>query len=306
MNNRYKFVAAVIGMFLLPFLLLSRHFIYGEGELQRKDTLRYLELRTMTGSGIVSNVLNLNYSLSRLAASSAGTAAVKKSLSERVKDNPFIYSELALLSPAGKELAHYRADKSAGPHLDYARTQAFAEARRTGEPAGAVEYGEYTPPALVLAEPQPGSAQPSYFLAGRLSLGYVGEVVRMMGRNSYGSFGLIDGGGQVIADSRSMSIVKPGLKAPAEVLKIISVAARRDNDNFSSEVLFNGRTLLIAVSNVPGSKWWIYEIMDSADIPVRVVSSWAWRIVMSGVALIILFGLITFRLALYWLKEPGR
>lgn len=305
MTNKYKFIAAVIGLFLLPFLLLSRHFMYGEGELQKKDTLRNLELRTMTGSGIVSNVLNLNYSLSRLTGAASGTAAVKKALAERVKDNPFIYSELVLLSSSGKELAHYMADKSAGARLDYSKTQAFEEARKTGEPAGAVEYGEYTPPALVLAEPLAGKAKPEYFLAGRLSLGYMGEVVRMMGRNSYGNFGLVDMGGQIIADSMSMSIVKPGLKVPPEVMKMISVAVARQNDNFSSEVYFKGRTLLAAVSNVAGSSWWVYEFMDAGDIPARAVSSWAWRVIFSGVALIFIFGILTYMLARYWLNEPA-
>lgn len=304
-NNKYKFVAAVAGLFLLPFLILSRHFIYGEGELLKKDTLRYLELRTTTGSGIISDVLNLNYNLGRVAGArvSAGASALKQDLAARVQENPFIYSELALLGPAGAELARYPADKSVQSRLNYAKIPAFAEAKESLSPAGAVEYGEYTPPALVLAEPLLKGGSPAYYLAGRLSLAYLGEVVRMMGRNSYGNFGLVDMGGQVIADSMSMSIVKPGLKAPAEVVKVLSLAAERETPNFATEVYFRGRVYLVSVSNVAGSKWWIYEILDSADIPARRVSSWAWRVVISGVLLILIFGVITYRLALYWLKR---
>jgi hypothetical protein len=308
-NNKYKFIAAVIGLFLLPFLILSRHFIYGEVELQKKDTLRYLELRTTTGAGIISDVLNLNYSLSRLAGDkfSSGAAALKEELAGRVKANPFIYSELALLGPSGAELARFSADKSVKLRLEYSKSQIFSEAKQTLSPAGAVEYGEYTPPALVLAEPLMKNGQaPAYYLAGRLSLAYVGEVVRLMGRNSYGSFGLVDMGGQVIADSMSMSIIKPGLKAPAEVIKMLSMAAERDTATFASEVYFRGRVLLVSVSNVSGSKWWIYEITDSADIPARKTSSWAWRVVLSGVSLIFIFGVITYVLALRWLKQEDQ
>ncbi|MDO8804478.1 MAG: hypothetical protein Q7R35_08600 [Elusimicrobiota bacterium] len=305
-NNKYKFMAAVTGLFLVPFLLLSRHFIYGEGELQKKDTLSYLELRTTTGAGIISDVLNLNYSLSRLAGGkvAAGAWALKEELAGRVRANPFIYSELVLLGPSGAELGRFSADRSVKSHLDYSKSQVFSEAKQTLSPAGAVEYGEYTPPALVLTEPLMTSGPgPAYYLAGRLSLAYVGEVVRLMGRNSYGNFGLVDMGGQVIADSMSMSIVKPGLKAPDEVVKLLSQAAERDTLNFASEVHFRGRVLLVSVSNVAGSKWWIYEIMDSGDIPVRKASFWAWRVVLSGVLMMMIFGVITYWLALRWLKD---
>ncbi|OGS22980.1 MAG: hypothetical protein A3J70_02715 [Elusimicrobia bacterium RIFCSPHIGHO2_02_FULL_61_10] len=306
-NNKYKFMAAVTGLFLVPFLVLSNHFISGEGALQKKDTLSYMELRTNTGAGIISDVLNLNYSLTRLAGDKAGAAGIKEELAAKVKANPFIYSELALLGPSGAELARFSADKSVKTRLDYSKSQSFSEARQTLSAAGAVEYGEYTPPALLLAEPlMKNGAKPAYYLAGRLSLAYVGEVVRLMGRNSYGNFGLVDMGGQVIADSMSMSIVKPGLKAPAEVVKLLSLAMESDSPSFASEVYYRGRVLLVSVSNVGGSKWWVYEIMDSGDLPARQASSWAWRVVLSGVLLIMIFGVITWRLALYWLKPEER
>ena len=306
-NNKYKFMAAVTGLFLVPFLVLSNHFISGEGALQKKDTLSYMELRTNTGAGIISDVLNLNYSLSRLAGDKAGAAGIKEELAAKVKANPFIYSELALLGPSGAELARFSADKSVKTRLDYSKSQSFSEARQTLSAAGAVEYGEYTPPALLLAEPlMKNGAKPAYYLAGRLSLAYVGEVVRLMGRNSYGNFGLVDMGGQVIADSMSMSIVKPGLQAPAEVVKLLSLAMESDSPSFASEVYYRGRVLLVSVSNVGGSKWWVYEIMDSGDLPARQASSWAWRVVLSGVLLIVIFGVITWKLALYWLKPEER
>lgn len=306
-NNKYKFMAAVTGLFLIPFLVLSNHFISGEGALQKRDTLSYMELRTNTGAGIISDVLNLNYSLTRLAGDKTGAAGIKEELAAKVKANPFIYSELALLDPSGAELARYSADKSVKTRLDYSKSQSFSEARQTLSAAGAVEYGEYTPPALLLAEPlMKNGAKPAYYLAGRLSLAYVGEVVRLMGRNSYGNFGLVDMGGQVIADSMSMSIVKPGLKAPAEVIKLFSMAVESDSPSFASEVYFRGRVLLVSVSNVGGSKWWVYEIMDAGDLPARKASSWAWRVVLSGVLLIMIFGVITWRLALYWLKPAAQ
>lgn len=305
-KNKYKFIAVVAALFLVPFLILSRHFIYGSAELQRNSTLRYLELRTVTGAGIVSDVLNLNYSLSRLAAGkvSGGSAGLKGELERRVKENPFIYSELALLTPSGAEVARYSADKGVKARLDYAKNPVFFESKTAQAPAGAVEYGDYTPPALVISEPVSKSGgKPEYYLAGRLSLAYLGEVVRLMGKNSSGNFGLVDGGGQIIADSMSMSIIKPGLKAPPEVIKMLSVAAEREIPNFSSEVRFRGRVYLAAVSNVAGSKWWIYEIMDASDMPLRAASPWAKRVVLYGVLLIIIFSIVAWKLATLWLRD---
>jgi len=307
-NNKYKFMAAVTALFLVPFLILSRHFIYGAAELQKNDMLRYLELRTVTGAGIISDVLNLNYSLTRLAAGKSGSADLKAELDRRVKGNPFIYSELALLNASGSELARFSAGKSVRNRVEYSKSGELAEAKRSLAPAGAVEYGEYTPPALILAEPVLKAGKAEYFLAGRLSLAYIGEIVRLMSRKSQGNFGLVDAGGQIIADSMSMSIVKPGLKAPPEVAKMLSLAAERELQSFSSEVHFRNRIFLVSVSNVAGSRWWIYEIMDSADIPVRKGASWAWRVILSGVLLMVIFGGVSYRLALYWLKEeaPGK
>ncbi|MHB0996334.1 MAG: cache domain-containing protein [Elusimicrobiales bacterium] len=302
-KNKYKFMAAVAGLFLLPFLLLSRHFIYGAAELQKNDTLRYLELRTTTGSGIISGVLGLNYNLSRLTAGKAGAAALKAELARYVKENPFIYSELALLGASGSELARFSAEKSVRLRLNYSGRPELAEAKSSQGPAGAVEYGEYTPPALIIAEPLMKGGKPEYFLAGRLSLAYVGEVVRLMGRNSQGNFGLVDTGGQIIADSMSMSIVKPGLRAPPEVIKLLAMAGEREVGNLSSEVYFRGRAYLVSVSNVAGSKWWIYEIIDLADMPLRRGSAWAWRVVISGIILILFFSVIAYKLALLWLKS---
>lgn len=304
-KNKYKFMAAVAGLFLVPFLILSYHFISGEAALHRKDALRYMELRTSAGAGILSDVLNIDYSLSRGLPAAGGQGAIKSALARRVKENPFICSELALLSPSGAELARYSAESSGKTRLDYARSSAFYGASRTLAPAGAVEYGEYTPPALVICEPLMQGQKPAYFAAGRLSLAYLGEVVRMLGRNSYGNFGLVDAGGQIIADSMSKSIVKPGIKAPAEVAKMLRIAADRDLLSFSAEAFSGGRGYLVSVSNVAGSDWWVYEIVSSSDAPSGGAPFWAKRVVAAGVVLILVFAWASYLLAVRWLKPGG-
>ncbi|PIU20430.1 MAG: hypothetical protein COT18_02305 [Elusimicrobia bacterium CG08_land_8_20_14_0_20_59_10] len=312
MKNKYKFIAAVIALFLLPFLLLSRQFVYGTKSLQKNDMLRYLEMRTLTGSRIISNELSMKYNLSLLAGEKkfreGGSAGRKAVIEAKVKENPTIYSELAVLTLSGSEAYRASAGKALKSGFSYSASEVFAAVKKTGAAAGAVEYGDYTPPALVLIEPvstigkSPAAGfKPGFYLAGRLSLAYLGELVRLMGRNSQGNFGLVDSGGQMIADSTNLSTMKPGAKAPQEIFKMLSTAVERDIPSFTREVLSGGRSYLASVANVPGSRWWIYEIADPRRIPAVRTSANVRQVIFSGIMLIMIFGLLTYVLAMRWL-----
>ena len=306
LRNEYKFVASVIFMFLLPFLILSHHFINGGRKLLAKNTLSYLELRTKTASGIVSSVLSINYDLSELAADkgfyAASLAGKKAFLEKKMKGNPGVFYGFAILNRSGREIAR-AGTVVLGDSRDHSEEAVFKAAALDGQSSGAVEFGEYAPPALLLVEPvaaQKG-ARPESFLAGRLSLAYLREITRLMGKDSLGNFGLLDGGGQIIADSLGRSVITPGLKAPPEVLKMVALASDKELSSFMGEVLFRGRTWLVSVSAVAGTRWWVFEIMDAADMPADITSSWARRVVLSGVMLIVIFGFISYRLAWVWL-----
>jgi len=312
-NNKYKFTAAVICLFLLPFLLISWQFVYGRRELRKNDMLRYFEMRTLAGARIVSNELNTNYNLSRMTGRKeflTGSAAGRRAAMElKVKETPAIYSELALVSSSGRELCRVSGGEDGKPAIDYAKSGVFAEAKKTVSAVGAVEYGEYAPPALILAQPvEISGGKPEYYLAGRLSLAYLAEVVRLMGKNSMGSFGLLDGGGQIIADSLNMSTVKPGLSAPPEILLLIATAQGRAAQNLTRKVFYKRRSSLVSVSNVPGSQWWIYEIMEATGIHAYSGSTRSVRVVLAGVLMIVLFGFLTCGLAVRWIaggREEG-
>lgn len=312
-HNKYKFVFAVISLFLLPFMIVSGQFISGSKTLRKNDMLRYFEMRTLAGARIISNELNTNYNLARITEDNkfleSGEAGRKKILEQRIKEQPFIYSELALLTASGREICRVSDGKGRKPAVNYAKSQVFEQAKKTAVPAGAVEYGEYTPPALILAGPvaaagggtSSGGERSVCYLAGHLSLAYLGEVVRLMGKNSAGNFGLLDGGGQIIADSMNMSIVKPGVQAPPEILKLLAVAQEKDVQNFAREIILKDGPGLVSVSNVPGTRWWVYEIMDAAGIPAYKGAARAWRVVFLSFLLIICFGFASYHLAVRWL-----
>jgi len=156
-NNKYKFIAAVCVLTALPCGLLARHFVSGGRELRKADALRLYEMRTGAGARIIAGEMSGRYNLARLAAdpgfASAGASGRKAALAARLKELPNIGYELALLSSDGKVVARVAAAKDGKQPVDYAGSRVLDGARVSGTQSGAVEYGEYTPPALLLAAP---------------------------------------------------------------------------------------------------------------------------------------------------------
>jgi hypothetical protein len=310
-SGKYKFIASAFFLFLLPFLILSVHFVRGNKEIEKKDTLAYMELRTRTVANVVADLLTLNYDVSRFSSSaeflkSSGSAR-KKMLEDKIRSNPSIYSEFSIVNVSGKEVLKTGQDSKADLK-DYSKTGLFKSAVSGREPSGAVEYGEYTPPALVLMEPMVKGRGPGVegFLLARMSLAYLGEVVRFMGRGSYGNLGFIDAGGQVISDSLGRSIIDPGIKAPVEVLRAVDAAAAKRLGDFKSEVRFKGRPYLVSVVNISGTSWWVFEVVDASRPLNPYVSFWAKRVILTGIILIFIFSFISYKLALRWLASEGR
>jgi hypothetical protein len=88
---------------------------------------------------------------------------------------------------------------------------------------------------------------------------------------------------------------------------MVASASDKELSSFTSEVFFSGRTYLVSISAVSGTRWWVFEIMDAADMPAYAGSAWARRVVVSGVLLIVMFGFISYKLAQFWLlPSPDR
>lgn len=301
-----KFMTLTALIFLLPFLILSRHFLTGNAELEKRDTLSYMALRTRTAANVAADMLTLNYDVSRLSSSAdflnASGEGRKKILEGRIKENPSIYSEFSILSASGKEVLK-TGPGSRKDLKDYSKTEFFRSAAAGQGPSGAVEYGQYTPPALVLVEPliKGRGAKAETFLLARMSLAYLGEIVRVIGRNSSGNLGLMDAGGQVINDSLGRAIISPGIKAPEEVRRVAATADAKGLDDFRAEVSFRKRPYLVSVANIAGTRWWVFEVVDASRTLNRAHDLWAARVILLGVLLILLFSFFSYKLALLWL-----
>lgn len=306
LDNRYKFVAAVFMLFLLPFLIMSRHFIYGKKAVARLDTLNYMEMKTRTVADVTADILALKYNISDMVSSAdfinGSTEARKKMLEKRLQGNPGVYSEFSVLNSAGKEQAKVSAGV-ARELKDLSDSTLFKNARDTRQAAGAVEFGQYTPPALLLMEPytRGAEAKPEYYVMARMSLAYLGAVMRVVGRSSNGSMGIVDAGGQLITDSLGRSIINPGIQAPEEVLQAVEAAVKNSAVEFKTEVMDKGAVYLISVANIAGTHWWVFEMVDARNVLGHASAARAKRIIWIGVILMFAFSLVAYKLAAFWL-----
>jgi hypothetical protein len=303
--GKYKYMGLVAFVFLLPFLILSRHFALGVAELEKKEALSYMEMRTRGAANVAAGLLSRDYNVSSLYSSgellSLSSAERRKLLDAKIKQNPSLYSGFSLLDASGREVLCAGPAAPSGPR-DYSGSELLRAARKRTA-SGAVEYGAYTPPVLVLLAPlsKKTAAKPEGFLVARMSLAYLGELVRTMGRKAPGILGLMDAGGQLISDSPGRSIMEPGVSAPDGVLGLVRAASVRGLDDLSGPAACGGRECLASVSRVSGTGWWMFEMAD-ASRPLRyATAAWVRRVILTGVLLIFIFTFISYRLALRWL-----
>jgi hypothetical protein len=302
-DNKTKFVAAAAAMFAVPYLVITYHFLHGNSAMRRTDTLRLLELRVSSGSRVLAAELDSRYNLAALAAEkdfAQGGGSRKALLQERLRQSPAVGYEFSVLDARGRETLRVTAGKDGKPAPAYEKSGVLREAGETLAQAGAVEYGDYTPPALVAAAPLMRGGRAEGYLAGRLSLAYLCEVLRRLGRNSYGSYGLIDAGGQLIADSQGVSTVNPGSAAPPEILALVTAASDAGSLAMSREFGSGRGGVLAAVSWVPGTGWWVYEAMRSSEVPVYGSGAFARQVALSGFGLLICCAFAAWPLARRW------
>ena len=285
LSKETKFMLFVILLFLFPFLFIIFQFRGSMRAMQKLYTTGYLEMRTQTAARLVSDLLVTNYNLSDISGSPEFKKNGVRALPELAGKMPAPCYEIVLLDLKRKE--KYRHSPGRRTEYDYSHSETVKSAAENGMAAGNVEYDRYMPPVLVEAEPLPDR---SGFIAGRFSLAYICEIVRRFGKNSYGNMGLLDAGGQVIADSLGISHVQPGMKAPDEILGTLENARKSGMGSFISEVRSGKKNYLIAIANAEGTDWWFYEVLDTDFMPLPAGGMPFNYTLISGTVLIIVFG----------------
>jgi hypothetical protein len=321
--NKIKFMVVTTILFLIPFSILSFHFIVGNNKLVKKDTLSYLELKARTFSKTVSDLLNLNYDIHRIVRQrgflNASWDGRKQLLEKKLKERPDVYVCFYLLDASGRivrkmgvdypnvsSVGRTQIDKDKGKVevKDYSKMEIFRAAISQKQSIGVVEYSLNFPPVLMLTEiiAKSHDAKPEGVVLTKLNLVSLNDIVRSASRSlTNEEIGIIDAGGLVIADSLGKSIISPGAKISQDVLVLTNQCEKMGLSDLRSEMMVKKERYLVAVSNVPGIKWWVYNRVKLKHVLSYSSAYWVRRVVLSGVVLIIIFGIITEKLASFWL-----
>lgn len=299
--NKYKFVTVITILFLIPFLIMSNHFLNGAKKMVERNALERMSLRTRAVSKVVSGVLNSNYEVFRIANTEKfvklSNSERKKLLKVEMEKQKGIYRGFAVFTPTCKKIF------SIGDIGDYdcSKNGILKKAVLAEISVGAVEYSKDEPCFLVMAEPifAGKSKKPGLISFGKISLAPLNNVIRSFGKKSRSELGIADAGGQIISDSTGKAIIKPGIRISNEIIKVINFSLKRQVQNSSSQIRIKGKKNLVAVSSVQGTKWWVYEKMNSSTL--IDYSFWARKIIYSGIILIIAFAFISYKLAELWL-----
>lgn len=282
-SKEIKFTACATFLFLVPFFITLFQFRKNNEHFHKMYTSGYLEMRTQSAARLVSDVLSANYNLSEIVNSQEFRKKGKSALPELFKKVPASYYEIAVLDNSGKEISRISSGNKSD--YDYSASEALRTAAKTGLPSGNVEYSRYMPPVFVSAVPLPDK---NGFAAARFSLAYIGSLVRRLGKHSYGSMGIMDSGGQVIADSLNVSAARPGMLAPEQLLSALEYARSENITAVVQDVRGSKRNYLIAISNIEGSDWWFYEVLDTRFMPLAKDGMKIKYTAISGTLLIII------------------
>ncbi len=299
--NKCKFIAVITVLFLIPFLIMSNHFLNGAKKMVERNALERMSLRTRAVSKVVSGVLNSNYEIFRIANTekfvNLSNSGRKKLLKEGMEKHKGVYRGFAVFTPTCKKIF------SIGDIGDYdcSKNGLLKKAVLSEMSVGAVEYSKDEPCFLVMAEPIfAGKPKKTGLIAfGRINLAPLNNIIRSFGKKSRSELGIADAGGRIISDSTGRAIIKPGIRISDEIIKIINSSLRRGIRNSSSQIKMKDKINLVAVSSVPGTKWWVYEKINSSSL--LDYSFWAKKIIYSGVVLIIIFAFVSHELAKIWL-----
>jgi len=283
MKKRLLYTLLIFVLFIMPFLILSNHFINTVDEININNTLLRLDMSMSSLSYQLSDMLVQNYDVLRdIRNKRYDKEKLIKKLKE-IKDSSIIVKNISLYN--GKNL-EFSTDKNTAPkNID---TALLENAKRLQLPIGQVIYPKDAPPELLTAE----------YISDRLvvsitDLGYLNGLLLKMSKKLYVNLYLFDGDENIIFDSNYDYIFNYNVKPHKEISELISTLISKNIFSYKGIININGKKSLVSIYNVETTKWWIYGIMDYEKIVNNNLRDWAKRVVYSGIILIFVFSYIS-------------
>jgi len=295
--NKVKFVVFTSVLFMLPFGVLSYHFMNVSKSIARGNQSEKVALRVKTVSKLSADFLFSRYKFIEKVKSGGfkrwKIGKQKKYLEEEIRRNNRDYKGFAVFNGRKKvfDVENLNVEKSI---LD--------KVLRSSLSMGSVEFSQEEPPALIIAEPLfSGKSTKKIILCAKIDLSPLADLVRNYNMGGRGEIGIIDAGGQIIADSVGRSIMKPGVKVSAQIISNIEKAVNKGKSfSYSYLRLKEHKDNLIVIANIHGSQWWVYEISNFTGYDYY--SKWAKKVVWKGIILIFVFGFISLKFAEFWVS----
>ncbi|MEF3280485.1 MAG: cache domain-containing protein [Elusimicrobiota bacterium] len=284
MKKRIFFSLIIFGMFLIPFLILSNHFINTVNEINLNGALSRMEFSINSISSKLADTLIKEYDVLKNIRDSNIEDSVIRSKAREILNSSTIVKKISVFSLNGSLI--YSTDAKEKKSLKSDRL--FETAKDIKIPVGIVAYPDNSPPELIM-----GEKISDKIIITVMDLGFLNEQLIKISRKLYGSIYLVDGDNNIIFDSNYDYIFNSGTKINENISTLISSLISRNLFSYKGIISINGEKTLIAISNIEGTKWWLINTTHYEKMVDMGLISWAKRVVYLGIALFIVFSYIS-------------
>lgn len=280
MRKRVLYTLIFSVMFLSPFLILSNHFINTVKNINTNYAIDLMDLNTKSISNDISDILINDYDVLKSIREKAHFD-LKKEVEEITKK--IFIKKVSVYNKNGRLL--FSTDIKENKII---KDEIFDISKKSGMQFGRINYLSDMPPELIMGE----FINDSFFLYV-CDLGYINQKISKFSKKVYGDLYFIDSDHNIIFDSKYDYLFKDTDRIDTKISDIIKGIIQKGVFSYKGIVELDNRKQLIAISNIEGTKWWIVNIVELSRIIDFGYLSWARRVVLSGVILIIIFSYIS-------------
>lgn len=282
------FVFSVWVIFLLPFLVLSSHFINSVKNMSITTTLYKVDAITSSISYQISSILENEYNI--FFNFDKKNPTQKELIDFLKKKKGPILRGFVVLDLNLNEIYNFEFGKVSSYN------QILANLKKVDIPLGIVEYPQDKPAEIVV-----GSKVGGFYVLYRCDLGYLISKITGNVSKIEGDFYFIDDGFNVIYDS-SDNYIMENVEVVKEIVDLTKNLIKRSNFNYRGIIKINNKDHILSLYNVENTRWWVYTILDISKIKDPLLFGWAKRVILIGIVLIFVFSVITYFLAKKMLK----
>lgn len=283
MKKIILFISSVWVMFLLPFIILSSHFINSVKSMSITTTLYKIDAITSNISNQISSILENEYNI--FFNFDKKNPNQKDLIDFLKKKKGSVLRGFVILDSNNNEIFN----------LDFGKIneykQIISNLKKADIPVGVVEYPQDKPADLIM-----GQRIGSFYVLYRSDLGYlISKIMNNISRIE-GNFYLVDGEFNVIYDSSYDYLLEKAV-TPKEIIDLTKSILKKSNFSYKGIVQIDNKDYIVSLYNIENTNWWSYSILDISQINDPILFSWARKVIFIGIFLMLIFSFFTYLLA---------